>query len=303
MKWCRRPLGKRTLDLQQHSGIQHLLWFMAAATGTALVHAPTAANEKAPVGLYKLLSALRRQDKAECRVLHLGRGNPQFQYRLGDEGIKSSPAEKDLGVLVDEKLAMTGQCALAAQKASRLLGCIQSSVASRSREGILPLYSALVRPHLQYGVQLWSPQHRKDVELLERVQRRDTKMIQGVEALSYEDRLRELGLFSLEKRRLRGDLIAAFQYLKGAYRKDGDRLFSKACCDRTRSDGFKLKEVRFRLDLRKTFFTMRVVKHWHRLPREVGDAPSLETFKVRLDGALSDLIKLKMSLLIAGGVD
>jgi len=115
-------------------------------------------------------------------------------------------------------------------------------------------------------------------------------MIRGLEHLSYEDRLRELGLFSLDKRRLRGDLIAAFQYLKGAYRIDGENLFNKGCCDRTRSKGFKLREGRFRLDIRKKFFTMRVVKHWHRLPREVVEAPSLETFKARLDGALSNLV-------------
>jgi len=128
------------------------------------------------------------------------------------------------------------------------------------------------------------------MDLLQQVQRRTTKNIRGLEHLSYEDRQRELGLFSLEKRRLRGDLIAAFQYLKWAYRKDGENLFSKACFDRTRSNGFKLREDRFRLHITKKYFTMRVAKHWNRFRREVVDAPSLETFKVRLDWALSNLV-------------
>jgi len=93
------------------------------------------------------------------------------------------------------------------------------------------------------------------------------------EHLSYEERLRELGLFSLEKRRLRGKLLAACQCLKGAYKKDGERLFTRACSDRTRGSAFKLKKGRFRLDRRKKFFTMRVVKHWSKFPSEVVDAP------------------------------
>ena len=127
-------------------------------------------------------------------------------------------------------------------------------------------------------------------------------MFRAMEHLCYEERLRESGLFSLEKRRLEGDLSAAFQCCKRAYKKYGDKLFSRACYDRTMGNGFKLRQGRFRLDIRKKYFTTRVMKHWHRLPREVVDAPSLEIFKVRLDGALTNLIcRCPCSLL--GGVN
>ena len=127
------------------------------------------------------------------------------------------------------------------RKATISLGYIKRSMTSRLREVILTLCSALVRSHLEYCVQMWSPQYRRDMELLERVQRRATKVIPGMEHLSCKDRLRELGLFSLEKRRLQGYPIAAFQFLKGGCKKEGDRIFSRVCCDRTRGNGFRLR--------------------------------------------------------------
>ena len=130
------------------------------------------------------------------------------------------------------------------------------------------------------------PAASREVELLEQVQRRATKMIRGLEHLSFDERLRELGLFSLGKRRLRGDLFVAFHYLKGAYKQEGEWLFTRVDSDRTRGNGFKLGQGRFRLDIRRKFFTQRVVTHWNRMPKEV----ALEAFKARLDVTLGSLV-------------
>ncbi|GAB0175877.1 mitochondrial enolase superfamily member 1 [Grus japonensis] len=126
---------------------------------------------------------LMKFNKDKSKVLHLGKHNPSVQHRLGSTQLGSSSVERDLGVLMDNKLNKSEQCAAEAKKANRMLGGINKDITSRDKEVIIPLYSVLVRPHLEYCVQFWSPVYKKDVDRLERVQRRATKMIKGLGSL------------------------------------------------------------------------------------------------------------------------
>ncbi|KAK4827464.1 LOW QUALITY PROTEIN: hypothetical protein QYF61_018257, partial [Mycteria americana] len=217
--------------------------------------------------------------KVKCKVLHLGRISPIPWYLLGGNHLESKFAEKALGVLVDTEFKMCLQCALVAKKTDGILGCFRRSVASRSREVVEDPLALLSRG------EAWT---------YWKVQQRSTNMIKALEHDSCEERLRELGLFSLEKRRLRGDLIDVYKYLKGGCKEDGARLFSVVLSDRTRGSGHTLKRRKLCLNIRKRFFTVRVTERWHRLPREAVESPSLEIFKSRLDMVLGNWLQMAL---------
>jgi hypothetical protein len=219
----------------------------------------------------------------KCSVMHVGRKNESRVYSMGACDIENSTLERDLGLFVDSNIKFSHHCSLAAKNANRILGQIRRNIEYKSKEVILRLYKALVRPHLEYCIQVWNPYLKKDIEILEKVQRRATKMIPELKRLCYEDRLNELGLISLKKRRVRGDLIQVYKMIKGIDKVKSAKFFTFNVNSRTRGHRFKFEKKRSRLELRKNFFSQRIIDVWNKLPVNVVEACSVNAFKNELD--------------------
>ena len=220
---------------------------------------------------------------SKCSILHIGKHNLDNGYEINGTELRRLNSERDLGVLISQDLRPREQCISARNKANRILGFIARTVTNRTAEVILKLYLALVRPHLDYAVQFWSPYHRMDINRLESIQRRMTKMIHGIRNLNYKDRLKRLQLHSLERRRVRGDLIEVFKWIKGFNKGDINKVLLVSTSNRTISNGYKLEKFRFRKEIGKNWFTNRVVDEWNRLSGHVVSAKSIDCFKKRLD--------------------
>jgi len=219
----------------------------------------------------------------KCSVIHMGNHNPCSEYSLGNKPLNISDKERDLGVIIDKSLKFSEQSDSVVKKANSTLGMIKRNIVSRNKDVITKLYKALVRPKLEYCVQAWRPFLKKDIEKIERVQHRATKMIFECRNLSYEDRLKVTGLTTLEQRRNRGDMIEVFKSLKGLSKLNKDKLFTMHGGSKTRGHRYKLAKKRSRLDIRKHFFSQRIVNQWNNLPEAVVEASSVNSFKNKYD--------------------
>jgi len=229
----------------------------------------------------------------KCKVMHIGKKNRGAKYVMGSEEIKEVGEEKDLGVTVCKNLKVAKQCGQAAKKGNQILGMIARTFVSRNKFIITKLYKSLVRPHLDYCIQAWRPHLGKDIDVLERVQRRMSRMVEGCKDVSYEKRLQMLGLTTLEMRRVRADLIEVYKIFQGLDRVEEKDFFQRSQqgtsyldVGRTRGNRYKLHKKRFRLVAAKYNFGNRAVNDWNRLPDRIVQIEELGKFKGELNNHL-----------------
>jgi ribonucleases P/MRP protein subunit RPP40 len=222
---------------------------------------------------------------AKCKVLHVGKNNPRHVYTMGDQQLAVSSLERDIGVLVSDSLKPSEQCSKAAKTANAVLGQIARSFHYRDRFTFVKLYKLYVRPHLEFACTAWSPWTRTDIDCLERVQKRAICMISGMGSASYEDRLKELKMDTLEERRREMDMVETFKMLTGISDVDPHTWFTPHLpaegvrVTRAAADYMTLRVPPARLELRRNFFSVRVCEPWNRLPNEVRQCKNVGQFK------------------------
>ena len=214
----------------------------------------------------------------KCKCLHTGHRNLNVNYKMGDTVLGTTVKEKDLGVTISADMKVSEQCGIAASKGNQILGLIRRNITYKGKKLIIHLYKAIVRPHLEYCIQAWRPYRKKDIDTLERIHRRAIKLIPELRDLSYEERLKECGLTTLETRRLRGDQIEVFKILNGYENIDRNMFFSLKKDSRTRGHEVKLVKDQCRLDIRKHSFSQRTINKWNKLSTDCVTASSVNMY-------------------------
>jgi hypothetical protein len=222
--------------------------------------------------------------------MHIARENKKYRYYMNGQELEAVREEKDLGVMFTDDLKSSKQCAQAYTKANRVLGMTNRTITYKSTDILLSLYKTLVRPLLEYCTPVWSPHYKKDKILLEKIQHRFTRMLPHYREMSYEERLTRLGLWSLEERRNRAELIEVYKMKSGLTDMPLETLFDRNDNLHLRGHSVKLKKKRSKRDLRKYFFSERVVDRWNRLDQDTVDSGSVNALK----NALQRIKKKKM---------
>ena len=215
---------------------------------------------------------------SKCKVMHLGHQNPNRDYTMGATTLATTTSEKDLGVNVDTELTFEKHIETVVNQANRMLGLIRRSYTYLDSQSLPKLYTSLVRPTLEYANAAWTPIQI----LLENVQRRATKLIPELRDRDYEDRLRALKLPILYNRRARGDMIEAYKFTHSIYKTEQEPL-QRESNTTTRGHSHKLKKERCTTRTRANFFRHRITNRWNNLWEDDFTAPSLNSFKSRLD--------------------
>jgi hypothetical protein len=223
----------------------------------------------------------------KCKVMHIGH-KLETKYSLRDKDklieLQETREEKDLGMWVTADLKPARQCTAAAAKARSVLGMVYRHFKKLDKAQFLNIYKTYVRPHLEYCVQVWSPWFQKDIDCLESVQRRATKMVTGLKQLSYQQRLDCLGLTTLAERRRRGDLLETFKIMKGKENIDCRKFFKMdPNVHGVRGNSLRIFTPSVRTTLRKSFFSQRVLRSWNGLTQQAVDSDTLNAFKSQLD--------------------
>ena len=219
----------------------------------------------------------------KCKVLHIGANNVHHQYTMRGVTLASTETERDLGIHVDTALKFRKHAASAAAKANQILGVIRRSFELLNVITLPLLYKALVRPHLEFGNVAWGPFNRADQLLVERVQRRATRLIPTLRHLAYEERLEALELPSLFYRRRRGDMIQVYQIFHGGIDLHAEDFFSLAPSERTRGHPWKLQKPIAESRPRRQALSARAINDWNGLPIDVVCAATVAQFKAKLD--------------------
>ena len=224
----------------------------------------------------------------KCNFLHLGFHNQNFVYTMNGNAISSTTSQRDLGIVISDSCQPSNQCAVAAKKANQVLGQINKSFSCYTKDIMLQIYKVFVRPHLEHAVSAWSPWLKKDIEVMESVQRRATRRMSDVQG-SYPERLNQLDLTTLEERRKRGDAIEVYKYLHGHWNVVRESLFTIKEGPQTRhlTSYMPLVVPRARLDIRKNFFTVRATNLWNSLPTAIRESRSVNIFKNSYDAYFS----------------